>query len=193
MLGAPCKHEAPDMRDPMGSCRGHEQFVFTYYETTLFLGEIMDLRMLVGGTAFFTLGFAVCVGSYKLGLGRLDNPGPGFILFIAGSTMALLSVVDIITAFLPSKREVRTLASLWRGLYWRRAAFIIFITLLYVLLLNLAGFLIITPFYVGSCMRVVGYQKWLIMGITIVVSTLLFYLLAYFFALPIPLLPGLRF
>jgi hypothetical protein len=107
--------------------------------------------------------------------------------------MALLSVVDIIIALLPSKREVRTLTSLWKGLYWRRTAFIIFITLLYVLLLNLAGFLIVTPFYVGFCMRVVGYQKWFIMGIAIVVSTLLFYLLAYFFALPIPLLPGLHF
>ncbi len=153
----------------------------------------MDLRMLVGGTAFFILGIAVCVGSYRLGLGRVDDPGTGFTLFIAGSIMVLLSMVDIITALLPSKREVRTLTSLWKGLYWRRTALLVFVTVLYVLLLNHAGFLTVTPFYVGICMRVAGYQKWFIMGITIVVSTLLFVLLAYLFVLPIPLLPGLHF
>lgn len=183
---------ARDM-DPFGLSRqGALTICFHPLRNHPFSGrETMDLRLLVGGTAFFILGIAVCIGSYKLGLGRLDKPGTGFILFLAGSIIALLSTVDIIIAFLPGKREVRKLTSLWKGLYWRRTAFIIFITLIYALLLNLTGFLIVTPFYVGFCMRVLGYQKWFIMGITIVVSTLLFYLLAYFFTLPIPLLPGL--
>jgi hypothetical protein len=149
----------------------------------------MDRRLFLGGAAFMLLGIAVSVGSFQLGLGSLRKPGTGFVPFIAGSVVALLSLLDVLKAFSSGKGEIRSLASLWKGLYWQRAAVIIFITSSYALLLSRTGFVVVTPFYVGLCMRVLGYRRWFKIGLTLVFSTLAFYLLVYCFELSIPPFP----
>jgi len=150
----------------------------------------MDFKSLIGGATFFALGVSVCIGAYALGVGRLNRPGTGLIFFLAGSVVALLSVADIVKGLLSRKEGIRELLSVWQGVYWRRAALILFGTLIYALLLNAAGFLVLTPFYVGFCMRILSRQKWWITGVAVVLSTLTFYLLSYSFNLPISPLPA---
>ncbi len=149
----------------------------------------MDRRLFLGGAAFMLLGVAVSVESYRLGLGSLHKPSTGFVPFIAGSVVALLSLADVLKGLSPGKRDIKSLASIWEGLYWKKAAAIIFLTSLYSLLISRTGFVVLTPFYVGCCMRVLGYRKWFKIGLTFVFSTLAFYLLVYFFELSIPPFP----
>jgi len=39
-------------------------------------------------------GLAICIASYRLSLGALNDPGPGMFPFIAGGTLCILSVID---------------------------------------------------------------------------------------------------
>ena len=47
------------------------------------------------GCSLFWLGLAILIliGSMRLSLGSLDNPGPGFLPFIAGLIMGVLAVI----------------------------------------------------------------------------------------------------
>ena len=82
----------------------------------------MDLTALIGGMGFFVVGFLICIGSLGLGLGDLQNPDSGFVPFIAGSLMALLSLWDIARGFSSKSSGIQKFLSLWQGLHWGKAA-----------------------------------------------------------------------
>jgi hypothetical protein len=149
----------------------------------------MDIKSLIGGIVFFIFGVLVCIGSYTLGLGYMRKPGPGLIFLLAGSATALLSVVDIIKGFSTKGAGMKKFLSLWHGVYWGKAASILIGTLAYTLLLKHIGFLLLTPFFAGFCMRLLSRQKWLITVMASILSTGAFYMLTDLFNLPISPFP----
>jgi len=149
----------------------------------------MDFKSLISGIFIFIFGILVCIGAYNLGLGNLHKPGTGLIVFLAGSVMALLSVVDIIKGLTSKGLGIKVLLSLWEGTYWKKGILILIGTTIYTLILNSVGFLILTPFYTAFCIRLFRSQTWLRTIMTSIFSTLIFYLLTFFFKLPISPLP----
>nr|WP_282568079.1 tripartite tricarboxylate transporter TctB family protein [Devosia sp. 919] len=92
-----------------------------------------------------------------LPLGRMNAPGPGIYPVVVGSILALVSVAVIAgalwsrvagtTAF-PTGKDLRRVATAF-------GAFV-----LYVALLNVAGFIVATPLLVTFYTRIVGKISW---------------------------------
>jgi len=54
-------------------------------------------------------------GSYCLGLGKMREPGSGFLPFMAGGFICFMAIIVLFQSF-TSKKEARAkLAALWKG------------------------------------------------------------------------------
>ena len=59
----------------------------------------------ISGAFWFVFGVFVTLESYRMGLGILRRPGPGFLFFWAGILMAILSLVVFARSWVHSRRE----------------------------------------------------------------------------------------
>jgi hypothetical protein len=62
-------------------------------------------------------GLAIAVGGLHYGWGSLDNPGAGFVPFLAGAAIAGFSAITLVRSL---SQGWRPLAELWAGTRWRR-------------------------------------------------------------------------
>jgi Tripartite tricarboxylate transporter TctB family len=89
------------------------------------------------------VGGAVAIHAYRLGLGHLYEPGPGFIFFLAAGLLIVLSGFNIAQSF--SKRagsddsEKKDL-SVWSGIRWKKIVMVLAAISVYIYLFNLTGF-----------------------------------------------------
>jgi putative tricarboxylic transport membrane protein len=150
----------------------------------------MNLRSLIGGMTFLMLGVLIIVGSYLLEVGTLRNPEAGFIPFLSGSVIVCLSMVDIIRSLSSKNFDIHDFLSPWRNVYWGRAASLSGAILLYIWAVSVAGFLFVTPLFIGFCIKLLGIRKWVTTAVISVLSTLGFYLLMVYFQISISPFPG---
>jgi putative tricarboxylic transport membrane protein len=81
-----------------------------------------------GGLFWLALGAFVTWAGRDIGLGRLSEPGPGFVLYWIGILMCALSLGVIGQALISGGP---TLASLWAGTRWRKVLVVIGLLLIY--------------------------------------------------------------
>ncbi len=96
----------------------------------------------VVGIALILIGFLFCIGSLRLGIGKLNSPGPGFLPLIAGGLLILLSLGTISEGRRIKRAE--STSPLFKG---KRSVvpFSVLISLLvYSLVLDLLGYLLAT-------------------------------------------------
>jgi putative tricarboxylic transport membrane protein len=128
---------------------------------------------------FLILSCLVMIESVRLKLNTIHNPGPGFMPFSLGLSLALLSILSF---FFPDLRKKGP--AFWND--WRRgqSTFYVFAGLIaYLLLFKLLGF------YVGTFLLMVylikisgekGYKRLLLVSLlTMAVTYLLFYKLLF--------------
>jgi putative tricarboxylic transport membrane protein len=81
-----------------------------------------------GGLFWLAIGTFIIWSGRDLGLGRLNEPGPGFILFWIGCLMVALAGVVLLAAF---REPGSDLAHLWTGTRWGKVAFVVTLLLAY--------------------------------------------------------------
>lgn len=86
----------------------------------------------------FAFGIFVCILASRLEMGRLHNPGPGFIPFIAGVLLGCLSLGIYLGSFL-RKEKVSSF-----GGSWMKGVWVVGSLIFYILVLEKLGFLIAT-------------------------------------------------
>ena len=59
----------------------------------------------ISGIFWFVFSAAICIESYRMGLGSLHQPGPGFLFFWTAAAMGILSVAVIVRAWTGRKGE----------------------------------------------------------------------------------------
>ena len=149
-------------------------------EKSLFIKGLEDR---ISSAAFFILAFLVIVESRTLSLGDIHNPGPGFVPFFLGLSMAFLSGLNFCV---PDVKMTK--GTFWNN--WQAAKNILLIfsgLIIYLILLKPLGFLIDTFCLIIFLSKLSGaesYQK----GIWIsLVSLGVVYLLFYrFLIIPFP-------
>jgi len=131
---------------------------------------------------FMVLGAAVMVQAARLSLGNLYNPGPGFMPFLLGGSMVLLSILSYL--------EISPVANGERAGDWQEKKPILLILgglILYLVLVDLLGFWGSTFFLLVYLMRTCGekrYRRCLwISGVTVIAVYWVFYRL---FIIPFP-------
>lgn len=91
-----------------------------------------------GGLFWLALGSFVIWAGRDLGLGRLNEPGSGFLLFWLGLLMAVLAGIVLLSAF---REPGASIASLWHETRWGKVAFVVGLLLAYGFAFEAVGFI----------------------------------------------------
>jgi Tripartite tricarboxylate transporter TctB family len=156
-------------------------------------------------------GLSICIGSNRLSLGSLNDPGPGMFPFIAGAVLCVLSMVEWWNTTRAYRRVAHTLAQTVAGgaagaravaveavepLFANRvgafkAAAIIVALLVYALTMEHLGFILSTTLFIAFLLWLVERQRWYVIVFGAVLSSMATYLVFKVWletALPIGLL-----
>ncbi len=112
-----------------------------------------------GGLAWLIVGAIAAWLGHDLGLGTVNDPGSGAVVFWAGLLMALLSALTLVSGLRGSGAPI---AELWAGTRWGRVLAVLAALGLYAAALGTAGFLLATPLLLLVLMRVVDPVRWTI-------------------------------
>ncbi len=113
----------------------------------------------VSGCFWFLFSLFGSYQSYKLGLGTLHQPGPGFLFFWTGIVVAVLSLIVILRSFktTPSEEINHGAHGKWK---LRKAVFVLIALFLYVGLLEWLGFLLGTFFLFVFLLGIIEKKRW---------------------------------
>jgi putative tricarboxylic transport membrane protein len=113
---------------------------------------------------WIAIGIFVSSYAFKLGLGKLSGPGPGFMPFWLGVIIACLALYKLTKEFLLKKKEsntdTQTVNAAVKSSFIGKLVFIIMTLLAYALLLDQAGYIIITFLVMVLLLRFSGYTQW---------------------------------
>ena len=135
-----------------------------------------DKADIAGG--FFWLIFSVFVSyeSYKLGLGTLHQPGPGFLFFWTGVIVGILSVTIMIRSFRkgPPDHAKEDSFGKWNV---KKIILVLASLLLYTLLMEPVGFLLVTLLLFLFLLGIVEKKSWRFAALVSVIVSAASYLI----------------
>ena len=111
------------------------------------------------GAIGILIGLAFCIASVSLGLGEVHQPGPGFLPFLVGAILLLLSVIIFVPALRKKKMTNEEKSARGMGKY-RKGGLILLALVFYNLTLGFLGFSVMTFFFVVFLMKIVEAQRW---------------------------------
>jgi putative tricarboxylic transport membrane protein len=119
---------------------------------------------------WLAIGVGISATSLKYGVGDFISPGAGFITFFAGLVLSLLSLILFITSVI-RKEPRQGILSLWKGLEFGKAIYIVVLLLLYALTLQYLGFLLATLILLVFLFRIKGnYSLIKVIGLSLLIS-----------------------
>ena len=119
----------------------------------------MDKADRVSGFFWFIFSVFVSYESYKLGLGTLHQPGPGFLFFWTGIVIAILSLIVIVRSLRKrSPEEAQEPAFGKRNV--TKIVLVLISLFLYALLMERLGFLIVTLLFFIFLLGVIEKKRW---------------------------------
>jgi putative tricarboxylic transport membrane protein len=93
---------------------------------------------------WIAIGGVLCFEAWSLGLGKISEPQTGFMPFVVGLAIIVLSAFLLIESSVAIKKGRAKKVSVWSNVNWKRIAYMVFLLMAYSLLLNKLGFLVDT-------------------------------------------------
>ncbi len=142
----------------------------------------------VSSIFWLILGLGVVYASYRLGLGTLTHPGPGFLSFWCGIILSVLSALVFIQGGIARRQGNQTkLRQLWMEAKWSKCIFLVLAMLVYVLTFSYLGFLLSTILLLIFLFKAIEPQKWFVaMGGAILASLISFIVFALWLDVQLP-------
>lgn len=140
--------------------------------------EIMNLGDLFVSLFWLLVSFFVCLESIQVGIGTVRSPGPGFFPFYLGITLGSFGIVLVITN-IQEKRGEGKLANPWKGVEWRRVILVLSSLFIYVILLPILGYLIMTFILMTILFGIMGRPKLWIQLVCAIITVLTSYIIFY--------------
>jgi putative tricarboxylic transport membrane protein len=142
-------------------------------------GEIKALEDRLASVVLLILSCLVMIESVRLKLDSVHNPGPGFMPFFLGLSLAILSILSLV---FPDRRKKGM--AFWSNWQRGQSTFYVFVGfIVYLLLFRILGFYIDTFLLMVYLLKVsgeTGYKRPLLVSLlTMVVTYLLFYKLLF--------------
>ena len=125
--------------------------------------------------AWLILSVGVCIHSYQLGLGSMHNPGPGFLFFWSGAILGGLSFLVLLNTVRSGRAEKEERP--FENVTWIKIGSVLLGLILYGVILEWAGFLISTAFFIGFLLYSIEAKKWYVVVLIALAGTLLTYAL----------------
>jgi putative tricarboxylic transport membrane protein len=121
-------------------------------------------------------GIPVIYLSYKLGLGELTRPGPGFLTFWCGVILCVLSVVVFMRGRIGGSGEkAKGISQLWIGVTWSKALITVLVLVAYALTFGRVGFLVSTVVLLIVLFRAIDPMKWWAAIVVGMLASLIFF------------------
>lgn len=99
----------------------------------------------VGSLFWLSIGIYVAIyGYYKLGLGELHHPGPGFIFFLSALFLISMVTIDMVITSVEKSKSDKVYESMWEGVRWKKLGWIIGVLIAYTFLMDYLGFILST-------------------------------------------------
>lgn len=112
----------------------------------------------IGSSLFWLLlGAGVTYAGWDLGLGKLRDPGPGFMLFWVGLIMVGLSLAIGLAAL---RRAPRPPEPLWAGTRWWKIVLVVAALVGYAYALERLGFFLTTVLVLIFLFKAIEPQRW---------------------------------
>ncbi|HEX2965855.1 MAG TPA: tripartite tricarboxylate transporter TctB family protein [Syntrophorhabdaceae bacterium] len=115
--------------------------------------------------------------SYKLGMGSLRQPGPGFVSFWTAVVVGLLSLAVMVLSFAEKAGDGKNEGRIFTKAGLRKVIFVVIALFLYVLLLESVGFLIMTLLLLVFLLKIIEKKSWLFTLLAGVTITIMAYLI----------------
>ena len=106
-----------------------------------------------------------------MGLGKINNPGPGFMPFVSGGILCLLGVTVLL--ILESKKSEQIQG--WERESWGKISITLIAIISYAMVLQRLGFLLSTFFVMVVYFRLFGVKKWIIVLFGSILTTFVAY------------------
>ncbi len=109
---------------------------------------------------WLAVSMVICTGAVRLSVGTFQNPGPGFLPFLTGAILGILSLI----VHIQSRRA--PLAAEGAGPIWTDRAkglkmvWTVIALLSFAVGMNYLGFLVSTVLFIGFLLRAVEPQRW---------------------------------
>jgi len=124
------------------------------------------------------LSVAICIHSYKLGLGRFHDPGPGFLFFWSGMVLGVLSLVILLQTVKGRKEASKeSQKNIFENVKWIKIVSVMVFLVIYGLILEWLGFLLSTIFFIAFLLQSIEAKKWYIVIFVSIGSAVLSYVL----------------
>jgi len=112
------------------------------------------------GVLFLIISILICFGSIHFPYGNVHNPGPGFLPFWLGVVLGLLSIILLIRTSLQRKETRLFRQVLTEKIRWGKVLITVVALILYGVLMEYVGFLLLTFLFMACLMRFVDPQSW---------------------------------
>ncbi len=141
--------------------------------------KTMRTKDLIGSLLWLLAGCYVAIHSYRMGLGRLHQPGPGFIFFLAALLLMILSIVAVAKAIWqkPDAETGKGAPQVWSGVRWKKILLVLGAAAAYVCIFNTLGFVTSTFLLMVLLFKGVEPTRWQIAILNSIVTTLFSYLI----------------
>jgi len=115
----------------------------------------------ISSSAWLIIGILIVYFSFKMGIGNVYRPGPGFLTFWSGLIFCFLSLL----VFFRSERslfckEFESIGQIWYGKKWKKTIIVALAILIYALVFEHLGFIISTFFLMVFLLRAIDPVKW---------------------------------
>ena len=110
------------------------------------------------GLFWIILSLVIAIHSYRLGVGSLGNPGPGFIFFYAALFVGLMATLLLVGSWTRKQEEEE--AGVFENIHWVKVLLPFAYILLYGLALEKAGFIISTFLLIFLLLKTIEAKRW---------------------------------
>jgi putative tricarboxylic transport membrane protein len=142
----------------------------------------------IAAAFFIFFGVGAAILAYRMGVGNLRFPGPGFFPFCLSVFLAALGFIYFLARLgLDPKPE-----GLWGRGAWVRPFLAILVMLVYAVLMGVLGFFSSMFLFFLAWLIIIEREKWLTICLVSIIGTLSFYLVFTVF-LKVPLPKGFLF
>ncbi len=117
----------------------------------------MKILELTFNLALVLVGGGFCISSIRLGLGRVNDPGPGMIPLGTGALLILFSLAAIVESAVRKGEEEPPCFGNRR---WPLILGVLFVIFIYAVVLQVLGFLLATFLLLAWLFRVSGVRGW---------------------------------
>jgi putative tricarboxylic transport membrane protein len=136
----------------------------------------MTARNRIGTIFWLLLGIYIAIHAYGMGIGRLRQPGPGFIFFLASLLVVGLTGIELIRTFTSPVPEKES-SPLFKGVRWGKILLVLAGLSVYALIFNAAGFKVSTFLLMMFLFKVVEPTRWSIALLSSLATTIFSYFL----------------